>query len=140
MMLRPGPSRPLAESQWPDLHAVRLVYELVEIRTSEVVAALRCRLQPLEVVPTVRVAILVTPVKMGLNISVLMVGYLEGDCATETLMYQLSFKWWCGANMKHHVDLMKPSKYDAGRKELTPTRSAARADDVYHRQLVPSHP
>lgn len=82
VILRPDASRPLAESDRPHLHTVRLSHELVEVRTCERIATVRRGLEPLEVIPAVDVDLLGAPIEMCLDISVLVVRYLDRDCIT----------------------------------------------------------
>lgn len=82
VILRPDSSRPFAKSDRPDLHAVRLTHEFVEVRTSERIATVRRGLEPLEVIPAVDVALLDAPLEVCLDISVLVGRYLYGNCIT----------------------------------------------------------
>lgn len=81
MMLCPGPPCPFAKRHGPHLDAICLVDKLVEIGPPKCVPAVRGCFEPLKVVPAVKVAILDAPVEVGLYVSVLVVGHIEGNYA-----------------------------------------------------------
>lgn len=73
-MLRPRSPRPLVKPQGPNvLDAVHMVDHLVQVVGAEIVAALGGRLEPLEVVPMVDVAVLDAPVEVRLDVVIFVV-------------------------------------------------------------------